>query len=187
MRDVPDPAALDEQQLVERARQDPDAFAELYRRYVDRIHRFATRRTGSSAAADDVTSATFERALAKLDRYRWQPSGIGPWLFRLASNEIAEHHRGRARHGTDRAQAALGRWYEPSTVDRVADPVADRQLLDAIDRLRPRHQQAIGLTYFADLDRDEAAAAMGMTPATFAVAVHRARAALRRALEEETP
>lgn len=177
---------VDERALVERARHDADAFAELYRRHVDGIHRFARRRTGSAAAADDVTSATFERALAKLHRFRWHDAGIGPWLFRLAANEIADHHRRRARHRSDRAQAVLGRFYEPATVDHTADPVADRQLLDAIDRLRPRQQQLIGLAYFADLERDDAAAAMGMTPATFAVALHRARNALRDTLQQET-
>ena len=32
-------AAADEPELIERARTDPEAFATLYRRHVDRIHR----------------------------------------------------------------------------------------------------------------------------------------------------
>ena len=185
MRAIPDLADVDERSLVDMARHDSDAFAELYRRFVERIHRFAERRTGPRSAADDITSATFERALAKLHRFRWQPAGIGPWFFRRASNEVADQHRRRARHSTDRAQAVMGSLYEAATEDRVVDPVADRRLLDAIDRLSPRHQRLIGLAYFAALDRDDAAAAMDMSPATFAVAIHRARAALRSLLEEE--
>lgn len=181
--------ALDERALVERARTDADAFAELYRRHLDGIHAFVARRLGpASAAVDDVTSATFERALTKLHRFRWRSAGIRPWLFRLAANEISEHHRSQSRHRTDRAQATLGRWYQPA-VDAPGgdDPAHDERdrLRSAIDQLGPRHQQAIGLRYFADLDNDEAARAMGMPPGTFAVTVHRARRALQRILEED--
>src|SRR5262245_46224802 len=51
-----------EHELVERARTDPDAFAELYRRYVHAVHAFAYRRSRSMEVADEITSSTFERA-----------------------------------------------------------------------------------------------------------------------------
>lgn len=186
--DREDASMRDERSLVEAARTDPMAFSELYRRHVHAIHRFALRRTGSAHAADDITSATFERALAKLHRFRWRPPGIRPWLFRIASNEIAEHHRSTARHGTDRAQAVLGRWAAaPQTdpLDAVDDADDRTRLLDAIDQLRPRYRRVIELRYFADLDQEAAAAAAGTSPATFAVVLHRARTALRKILEED--
>ena len=60
---MPEP---DEQNLIERARRDPQAFAELYDRYVDRIYAYVFRRTGEVVLAQDVTSATFEKALRHL-------------------------------------------------------------------------------------------------------------------------
>ena len=91
--------ANDERLIVERARSDPEAFGELYRRYLPRIHAFAYRRTGDVEAAEDVTSAAFERALRNLDGFRWQPGGFGAWLFRITANELVDHYRrtGRAR------------------------------------------------------------------------------------------
>ena len=80
----------DERALIERARTDPDAFAELYRRHVDGIHRFARRRTGDGSEAEDITAVTFERALAGLARFRPGPDGIAPWLYRIAGNEILD-------------------------------------------------------------------------------------------------
>ena len=48
------------------------------------------REPGSRTIAEDVTSATFEKALRGLERYRWREPGIGPWLFRIASNELVD-------------------------------------------------------------------------------------------------
>src|SRR5919197_2878686 len=53
--------------LVDRAREgDPDVFAALYDRYVERVYRFVLYRVhGDSALAEDVTSEVFLRALRK--------------------------------------------------------------------------------------------------------------------------
>ena len=99
----------DERALVERARADPAAFAELYRRYLPRVHAFAYRRTGAVEVAEDITSAAFERALRNLHVFRWQPGGFGPWLFRIVSNELADHYRRTGRAASARAAGAARR------------------------------------------------------------------------------
>ena len=83
----PDPNNLpDEAALVERARTDTQAFADLYRFYLPKIHAFAYRRSGSREVAEDVTAATFENALKNLHRFEPRDGGFGAWLFRIASN-----------------------------------------------------------------------------------------------------
>jgi hypothetical protein len=50
--------------LVAQAKQgDAQAFALLYRRYLDRIYDFAAHRLESEEAAEDVAQAVFEQAL----------------------------------------------------------------------------------------------------------------------------
>lgn len=173
---------FDERELVEAARTDANAFAALYRRYVERIHAYAFRRSSSRAVAEDVTAATFEKALRGLGSYRWKEPGIGPWLYRIASNELVDTYRrdGRQTQAVESLGASL-RTSEPTDAGAALDDRAE--LLDALDRIRPRYQQALTLRYFADLTNDEAAAAMGVSRATMAVIVHRAGAALRRAIE----
>ncbi len=173
---------FDERELVERARGDANAFAELYRRYVERIHGYAYRRSGSQTVAEDVTSATFEKALRGLDRYRWREPGIGPWLFRIASNEFANHHRGVARQ--DRVVRSLQQAAQPEIEQNMSEvDLGDDGLRSALATIRPRYQEALTLRYFADLTNEEAAAAMGVSRRTMAVIVHRGVAALRRSLE----
>jgi RNA polymerase sigma-70 factor (ECF subfamily) len=172
---------FDERSLVEAARTDPNAFAELYRRHVDRIYRYAFRRSQSQSVAEDVTSATFEKALKGLPSFRWTEPGIAPWLFRIASNELANHYRGAQRHARAAQSLAEATLTEPA-VGFEPDPGHDL-LLAALASIKPRYQRALSLRYFADLSNEEAAAAMGVTRATMAVIVHRSAAALRKALD----
>jgi len=99
--------APDDGELVARARRDPGAFSVLYRRYVGRIFTFAHRRTWTREAAEDVTAATFERAYRHLDRFDTEGAGFGPWLYRIASNELVDHYRREGRVRTGRGQRAL--------------------------------------------------------------------------------
>ena len=173
---------------MERARVDPSAFAELYRRYLPRVHAFAYRRTGTTEVAEDITSAAFERALRNLHAFTWRPGGFGPGLFRIVSNELVDHSRRTGRAASDRSTDAARRLLPAASPD-PADEVGQRddvaEVLAAMNRLNPRYQQALALRYFADLSPDEAAAAMGTSKATMAVVVHRATRALRKALAEE--
>jgi RNA polymerase sigma-70 factor (ECF subfamily) len=178
-------ADVDERALVERAKADPSVFAELYRRYLPRVHAFAYRRTGAVEVAEDVTSATFERALRNLGSYSWRPGGFGPWLFRIASNELVDHYRRTERAGSARAVGAgllLHAQAAPDPAEAVDSRDAVDELLGAMNRLSPRYQRALALRYLSGLSPDEAAAALGTTKATMAVVVHRASRALRQAL-----
>lgn len=196
------PGPLDEQLLVERARsgsdgERADAFAKLYRLYLPRIHAFAYRRCGSREIAEDVTAATFERALRSLESFRWPrgaPSdgsqgGFGPWLFRICANEIVNHHRadhrarGRHTHRTAAALDALAGSHSdsPDNDSRELLPAGDG-LLTALATLNPRYQQAISLRYLAGLSHEDAAAAMGATKPVMAVTLHRALRALRKTM-----
>jgi RNA polymerase sigma-70 factor (ECF subfamily) len=178
----------DERALVERARADPSAFAELYRRYLPRVHGFAYRRTGAVEVAEDITSAAFERALRNLHAFKWQPGGFGPWLFRIVSNELADHYRRTGRAASARSVDAA-RGLMPEAAPDPADAIDERDTVDevlaAMERLTPRYQEALSLRYLAGLSPDEAARAMGVSKPTMAVVLHRATRALRRALAEE--
>src|ERR1051326_708732 len=72
---------------------DPNAFAELVRRYQSPVRVFLRRMTrGDEALADDLAQETFIRAWRKLESYR-NESRFSTWLFGIAVNEF----RGRAR------------------------------------------------------------------------------------------
>lgn len=179
-----------ERDLAERARVDIDAFAELYRHYLPRIHAFAWRRTGNRQAAEDICAATFEAALKGIDGFRWRNGGFGAWLHRIATNQVIDHHRREARPTSDRGQQAMAAMHTPTEIDTPETAMerlaGDReQLRVALDQLNPRYQRAISLRYLADLDHAEAAQAMGLTRPAFAVVLSRALRALRQVLDTD--
>ena len=177
----------DERALVAQARSDPAAFGALYRRYVERIYAFAYRRTWSPEAAEDVTAATFERALRHIERFDADGAGFGPWLFRIAANELVDHYRREGRTRSDRGQRGLHVLAGHPVEDDV-EPIERehevRDMIDALDTLRPRYQQALTLRYLSGMSADEAAEAMGCSKPVLAVTLHRALGALRRAVED---
>jgi RNA polymerase sigma-70 factor, ECF subfamily len=178
--------SLQEASLVERARTDRDAFAELYRLYLPRIYAFAYRRCGSRPLAEDVTAATFEEALRSLPSFVARGGGFGPWLFRIAANEIVDHYRADQRARGRKGHRALTLLATPAGADEGDLPEGGEdhgRLLAALGTLNPRYQKAISLRYLSGLSHAEAAEAMGTTKPVMAVTLHRALRALRRALD----
>ena len=179
-----------ERDLAERARVDIDAFAELYRHSLPKIHAFAWRRTGNRQAAEDICAATFEAALKGIGSFQWRSGGFGAWLYRIAANQVIDHHRREARPTSDRGQQAMAAMHTPTeldTPDAALDALGgDREKLRAaLDLLNPRYQRAISLRFLADLDHADAARAMGLTRPAFAVVLSRALRSLRRTLDTD--
>jgi RNA polymerase sigma-70 factor (ECF subfamily) len=86
--------AADDADLVARAQVDREAFALLYRRYLDPVHRYYYRRLGSREAAEDATSLVFTKAFTALPTYR--TGSFRSWLFAIA------YHVNQRSSGTPR-------------------------------------------------------------------------------------
>ncbi len=170
---------IDEKALVEQAQRDPQAFAALYDRYVERIYAFAYRRTQDEAAAEDVTSMTFEKALRHIRSYRWQGVSFGAWLYRIARNEIAQHHRRK------RFTLPLLQWHVSEM--NVEASVQTSEQRDAVQaafaRLSEGDQELLTLRFFEELSSAEVAEVLGCSVQNVYLRLHRALGSLRKQLE----
>src|SRR5512138_3641029 len=88
---------LDESQLVDLARSDPEAFGELYERNVDRIYNYVYYRVGNESDTEDLVARTFYQALANLPNYTDRGVPFAAWLYRIAHNLVANFHRSHQR------------------------------------------------------------------------------------------
>lgn len=188
----------EERQLVLRAQSgDRQATGELLSRHGPTIYRTVLLpRLGSEAAAKDALGETYAKVVERIGQFAWQNVGFYPWLRTVALRVALDQLRGRKR---------LQLW-EADDVEREVDATAsetpvDQRLLERRDReaarqkveralaaINPRYAKAIRLRVLEERPREEVAAAMEVTPATFDVLLHRAVAALKkRILSEEGP
>jgi len=95
--------ASDEQLLVSR---DPVAFALFYRRHVDELLGFFSRRTRDAELAADLTAETFAAALAARAQFRPEAGRAAAWLFAIGMHKLTDaQRRGQAER---RARRRLG-------------------------------------------------------------------------------
>jgi RNA polymerase sigma-70 factor (ECF subfamily) len=170
----------DEQSLIERARHDPQAFAELYDRYVDRIYAYSFRCTSDPALAQDVTSATFEKALRHLQRKGWKGQSYCAWLYRIARNELIAYHRQNNRLAPLPADQA-GKMDVECWVQRGQQR---RSLREAFARLAESDREVLSLRLYEELSSAETAEILGCSIQNVYVRLHRALERLRRELQD---
>jgi len=90
---VSDPGRDEERLLVDRAKRDPREFGALYDRHFQQIYRFVYSRVREQAAAEDVTSEVFIKALKAMPRYQDTGRPFAAWLYQIAVNAVADRYR----------------------------------------------------------------------------------------------
>jgi RNA polymerase sigma-70 factor (ECF subfamily) len=142
----------DEQTLIAAAQADPARFEPIYDRYVHRVYGFVSRRVGDRAAAEDITSAVFEQALANLSKFEWRGVPFAAWLIRIASNALADHWRRLARESGD-----------PAEMPDAAEMTALEQraiLFQLVDRLPDLQRRVIEMRFGEEKSLRDIAAAL---------------------------
>lgn len=191
---VDDAAELDaERALVVRAQAgERDALGAILRKHGPRLYRSVLLpRLGSAATAEEALSRTYVKVLERFDQFTWQAVGVYPWLRVVALRVALDLLRSRKRELL----------FEPQDVERELEhaerDAREAEELEAYDlncakqrvrallgRINPRYADAIRLRILEERPREEAAATLGVSVATFDVVLHRAMAALRKALAE---
>jgi RNA polymerase sigma-70 factor (ECF subfamily) len=163
--------------LVGQIRRDPEAFAELYRRHIQRIYHFHLLRTGNVEDAQDLTSQTFLAALESIEAYRGQGSFCG-WLFGIAGHKVADHYR-RQRIDAPLEMAEALRDSDPSPEDVAANRLQLALVSDALRTLAADQAEALTLRVFGGLAAAEVGRIMGKSEAAVKMLVHRGLRELR--------
>ncbi|HTI32757.1 MAG TPA: sigma-70 family RNA polymerase sigma factor [Miltoncostaea sp.] len=153
------------------------AFADVAEANLDVVHRYLVHLVGDRHLADDLTSATFERALKDWRRYdpaRGRPS---VWLVEIARRVALDHFRkdGRRRAREER--------YAASMPDAAPGPEGlgglPGDLREALGRLTQAEREIVALRVVLGLDAAEAGRVAGMSASAVGTALHRALGKLR--------
>lgn len=160
------------------------AFVALYRETYARVVRYAARRVGRGADAEDVAAEVFRLAWARAAR--GEQVGTG-WLFVTTDNVLRNHHRAERRAGRLAAAAAdAGRGGDGTADAATGDATAER-VLDALDALDDATRRLLVARYWDELSGAEIGALLDLSSSAVWVRLHRARKAFAAAYASGPP
>lgn len=153
----------EEQDLIRKAKNDPEAFGTLYDRYYSQIFRFVMRRTGNYELAQDLTAETFFQALKAIWRFRLRKRPFSAWLYKIAIAQIANFYRKKSNYceiAMDECPELINR---PSSEINPAKALAEK--IDTHEQYQKIHKlflqlkkiqhDIVVLRYFEDMSFEE--------------------------------
>lgn len=188
-----DPEA--ERALVERLRRrDEAAFNLFVRAYQQKVFTVVSRMLGNRADAEDLAQEVFITVFRSIESFRGDAK-LNTWLYRVAIN----HCKNRIKY-LDRRARKGSRELEETPELAIADgggvmtPIArpderaqgtelERVVQEALGRIDPDHREVIVLRELEGLSYEEIMAITGLAEGTVKSRLHRARVALKEAIE----
>jgi RNA polymerase sigma factor (sigma-70 family) len=168
--------------VVEAVAGDAEAFAALYRRHVGAVYRVVAASVRDREAAADLTQDVFARAIEALPSLR-EPDRFRPWVLAIARNCTIDHARLKPRaqpFDDDGAADPTDPGAEPGELAELASLV--QRVRGCIAGLSARDATVLALVTQLGYSPVEVAGALGITPGTAKVVLHRARHRLRSAI-----
>ncbi|WP_263819763.1 RNA polymerase sigma factor [Salinibacter sp.] len=188
---MPDSASpLTDDDLEALRNRDPDAVRRWIHGNRDYIHSVLQRYSSSSERARDLVQETFFQALRSLPNFRGD-SKVTTWLHSIAKNVALSQHREDQRHS----------YLEEDTLEHVqagttpeksmgSNPLKETQaaqkytlLHEAMEELSESYRRIIRLRDLEERSTKEVAEQLDLTRVNVRVRLHRARRALRDALQ----
>ena len=139
-----------ERALIEAAQRDRSRFADLYESNFERVYAYVVRRVRDRDEAQDITADVFHLALKSLPRFEWRGVPFAAWLFRIASNEIADRSKSIARRRAQEREILFRKVMQAVRMRRGIEEAERRgRLFGLVERL-PRDQSRVIVMRFAE-------------------------------------
>ena len=152
-----------------------EPFVAVYTQHLPAVSRYLARRV-DRADVDDLAADVFAIAWRKRDAVT--PGEELPWLYRIASYQVANHRRRLAAR-----TSVLGLLSVPDSAPSAESLVtADAELAWAWAAISPRDREVLALVVLDDLAVGDAAMALGISANAVSIRLHRAKKALADAL-----
>ncbi len=154
-------------------------FSVVYEEQVQNVYGFFAYRVRSRELAEDLTQATFERALRSWPRFDPRRASVRTWLLVIARNLLIDHHR--------RSHPELAADIDERLLPSVPGPEEGvggwPELTAALEALSDRDREVLALRFGGDLTGPEIAEVLGLTLANVQQITSRALRRLRGLLE----
>lgn len=174
-----------EEQLIEQAKTDPEAFGQLYELYVEKIYNYIYYRLGNHHDAEDLTAKVFYRALNHIAHYNQKGAPFAAWLYRIAHNLVVNWHRDHSRRqmvGLENLDLSGDKQESPH---HAAEQTNERELLLAAIQHLPRERQELLMLKFVErMSNAEIGRVLGRSEGAVKSLYHRTLVSLKELLAE---
>lgn len=154
----------------------------LYAEQLPRVYNYLRFRVGDASVAEDLTSATFEKAWVARHRYRHDLASFGTWLLVIARNVAIDHLRARRSHVPLEAAAELAGGRDPGELAEQRESFA--RLARLLETLPDRERELVALKYGAGWTNRAIAKATRLSESNVGTLLHRTIQALRTGWSE---
>ena len=173
---------LEDEAAVDRVLQgDPNAFAEIVRRWQGPLVNMAYRFCGDRGRAEEMAQEAFLRSFRSLTTWR-RESAFSTWLFATALNL----YRREVRRIPPRTVSLEDIVTPAASVDahtRLVDAERRRAVRNALQTLPPKYRDALLLFYFQECDIAATASSLRLPEGTVKARLARGRELLGRKLK----
>jgi RNA polymerase sigma factor (sigma-70 family) len=166
----------------ERGLREQRSLAAAAEAHLDDVYRYVLYLTGDRNVAEDLTSTTFERAVRRWGRFDPRRGSAKTWLCQLARGVALDHFRAdERRRRRDHKYAA--------TIREAAEPVYGDGLSPALEGamadLSAGEREVVALRVVLELDGDQAAGVLGISPTACSTRLSRALTKLAERVESD--
>ena len=168
-------------------RKDPEAFAELYDKYIEQIYQFVFFKLSNTHEAEDVTSEVF----LKTWDYLTNPASkrvnrFSSFIYQVARNKVIDVYRQRSTRQTYSLDEVPEESVvaEQTTEFTVSAGQDKDRMLAALARMKQEYQEVILLRHIDGLPMKDIAIIVGKGQAAVRVTLHRAMKKLQEMLQE---
>jgi RNA polymerase sigma-70 factor (ECF subfamily) len=154
-----------------RALRDERSFADVAKKHLDDVYRYLLYMTGNPDLAEDLSAATFERALRRWRRFDPRRGEARTWLCQLARGTALDHFRAeRRRRRREDVYAAETPEPDQPVFGEGLSPVLDR----AVRSLSAAEREVVVLRVVLELDGETTASVLGIRPTAVSTRLSRA-------------
>ena len=147
----------------------PPTFADAAERHLDDVFGYLLYLTRDRALADDLSSATFEKALRLWPRFDARRGSARTWLLGIARTTALDWFRAESRRRRREEAAAEPEAHEADFVEGLSS-----SLQTALAALSAGEREVLALRIVIELDGDQTARVLGISPTAVSTRLSRA-------------
>ena len=142
-----------------------EVFGRLYEQHLSAVFQYVNYRVGDRAAAEDLTSDIFSKALTGFSRYDPGKAAFSTWIFSIARNTIIDYYRRRDKEQRLQKKEAESRTLlsSDSPEEELSRSEETRRLYDCLALLKPNERELVSLKFGGEMKNREIARITGLS------------------------